>query len=107
MITKKAPLYGETTTETLSTNAVSGAVQLVRCGKVRQLTFNDAKAPAAGYITIPQLAARDRPIYITQTVLLRENGGGTLIWLRTDGTFGWSFTTASSKYNGTMTWVVA
>ena len=98
--------YGTTTKETLSTDISSGSVTLVRCGKIRQLTFDDAKAPSSGVIAIPTLQNSDRPISITDGVLIR-NGGTTLIWVRANGTFGWSAVVSNGIYNGTMTWIVA
>ena len=109
MAESKIPLpYGTTTKETLSTDISSGSVTLVRCGKIRQLTFDDAKAPSSGVIAIPTLQNSDRPISITDALLKRtSDGGAALIWLRTNGTFGWSGVIASETYNGTLTWVTA
>ena len=95
--------YDATTAETLNGVAVSGEVKLVRCGKIRQITFNDAKTP----FTFPTLQASDRPKYLAQTVLLTQPNNLGLVWIRTDGTFGYFGVYNDFLYNGTLTWVVA
>lgn len=99
--------YDATTVETLSGIAISGKVKLVRCGKIRQLTFDDAKSPSSGPFIMPTLQSSDRPYYLTQTVLWAGVASTGIVWLRTDGTFGQAGIYGDGIYNGTMTWVVA
>ena len=85
----------------------SGTIKLVRCGKIRQLVFDDAKLPSnAGYFNIPGFSSNDSPYVLTGAILYINSNKVMFIWIRPNGSIGQISATAGDTVNGTLTWIV-
>ena len=94
-----------TTSESLDCGQVSGAVTLIRCGKIRQLCFDDAKLPSNGLFTLPSMADADCPLAYTYGVLKLGSNAFGVYWIRPAGSFGQTVGASGALVDGVVTWV--
>lgn len=94
----------------LTTDATSGYVNLMRCGKVRIMTFTDVKASTTSINLSAALDTDDRPATFSNNVVcntlfcINDNSCGR-VWVRQAGTIGTSNIQSGKTYSGQIVYL--